>query len=107
MNAHSDSTTRWAPRPLQARLIRVAALVAPIAASIGFVALVSKVFPAPLESFWLYLAWWVVLTGAATLVLIAVDRFARRLLPLAVLFKLSLVFPDSAPSRFRDRPELS
>ncbi|MGZ9005306.1 MAG: HD-GYP domain-containing protein, partial [Burkholderiales bacterium] len=86
---------------MQARLIRVAALVAPIAASIAFVALVSKVFPAPLESFWLYLAWWVVLTGAATLVLIAVDRVARRLLPLAVLFKLSLVFPDHAPSRFR------
>jgi putative nucleotidyltransferase with HDIG domain len=101
MSDHSRTSTRWTPRPLQARLIRVAALVAPIVASIVFVALVSKVFPAPLESFWLYLAWWVVLTGAATLVLIAVDRLARLLLPLAVLFKLSLVFPDQAPSRFR------
>ncbi len=75
--------------------------VAPIAASIGFVALFSKVVRAPLASFWLYLTWWAVLTGAATLVLIAVDRVARRLLPLAFLFKLSLVFPDAAPSRFR------
>ena len=71
-----------------------------------FVALFSKVFPAPLGSFWLYLAWWVVLTGAATFVLVAVDRVARRLLPLAVLFKLSLVFPDRAPSRFRDSTQL-
>ena len=86
---------------MQARLIRLAVLGAPIVASIGFVALVSKVFPAPLDSFWLYLAWWAVLTGAATFVLVAVDRVARRLLPLAALFRLSLVFPDHAPSRFR------
>ncbi len=85
---------------MQARLIRVAVLSAPIVASIVFVALVSKIFPAPLESFWLYLVWWVVLTAAATLVLIVVDRVARRLLPLAALFRLSLVFPDHAPSRF-------
>jgi HD domain len=31
---------------------------------------------------------------------VAVDRLARRLLPLATLLKLSLVFPDRAPSRF-------
>ena len=100
MAEQSRQTTRWAPKPRQARLIRVGALGAPIVASIGFVVVVSKVFPAPLESFWLYLAWWVMLTGAATLVLIAVDRVARRLLPLAALLKLSLVFPDQAPSRF-------
>ena len=91
---------------MQARLIRVAVLVTPFAASILFVALVSKVVPAPLNSFWLYLSWWAVLTGAATLVLVAVDRVARRLLPLALLFKLSLVFPDRAPSRFRTALDL-
>jgi hypothetical protein len=31
---------------------------------------------------------------------VAIDRMARRLLPLATLLKLSLVFPDHAPSRF-------
>jgi len=31
---------------------------------------------------------------------VAIDRMARRLLPLATLMKLSLVFPDRAPSRF-------
>lgn len=33
--------------------------------------------------------------------MILVDRALRRLLPLAVLLKLTLVFPDRAPSRFR------
>ena len=41
-----QATYRWAPRPMQARLIRVAVLVTPFAASILFVALVSKVVPA-------------------------------------------------------------
>ena len=41
------------------------------------------------------------MSGSATVVLFALDRAARRLLPLVALYKLSLVFPDSAPSRFR------
>jgi hypothetical protein len=39
--------------------------------------------------------------GASTAIVFAVDRAARRLLPLAALYRLSLVFPDHAPSRFR------
>lgn len=34
-------------------------------------------------------------------VLVVVDRFARRLLPLAALLRLSLAFPDRAPSRYK------
>ena len=48
-----------------------------------------------------YVAWWVALSGAATVSLVAAGRLSRRLLPLAALMRLSLVFPDSAPSRFR------
>jgi len=36
----------------------------------------------------------------STLVVAVVDRAARRLLPLAALLRLCLVFPDHAPSRF-------
>jgi hypothetical protein len=35
----------------------------------------------------------------STLALVITDRLARRLLPLAVLLRLSLAFPDEAPSR--------
>jgi hypothetical protein len=38
---------------------------------------------------------------ASTAVVFLADRAARRLLPLAALYRLSLVFPDHAPSRFR------
>lgn len=44
--------------------------------------------------------WWVGTIGASTLALVLVERQARRLLPLATLYKLTLLFPDRAPSRF-------
>jgi putative nucleotidyltransferase with HDIG domain len=91
---------RWSPRPVQAALIRAAAFLVPILASIAFVTVASRFVAPPTTSFWLYLGWWVALTGAATVVLLVADRLARRLLPLAALYKLSLVFPDNAPSRF-------
>ncbi|MCP5025115.1 MAG: tandem-95 repeat protein, partial [Actinomycetia bacterium] len=45
--------------------------------------------------------WWIGLTLVSTLVLWSVDKFLRRLLPVVALFKLSLAFPDHAPSRFK------
>ena len=45
-------------------------------------------------------AWWFAVAAASTAVLMLVNRLARRLLPLAMLLNLSLVFPDHAPSRF-------
>lgn len=47
------------------------------------------------------LGWWAVVAVAAAAALFAADSLARRLLPLAVLLELSLLFPDKAPSRFR------
>ncbi len=42
-----------------------------------------------------------VLAGAASLcAFVGIERLARRFLPLAMLLKLSLLFPDQAPSRF-------
>lgn len=46
------------------------------------------------------LLWWVALLAVSTVVLLCTDRLARRMLPLAALLKLSLVFPDRVPSRF-------
>jgi hypothetical protein len=55
----------------------------------------------PTSSFELFLLWWIALSGLATGVLVLGDRLSRRVLPLVALLKLSLVFPDRAPSRFR------
>lgn len=45
------------------------------------------------------MAWWAAVLGTSTVVLLGVDRLARRALPLAALLRLTLVFPDRAPSR--------
>lgn len=44
--------------------------------------------------------WLVAMLATSTAVLFATERMARRMLPLAALLKLSLVFPDHVPSRF-------
>ncbi|MCB0994110.1 MAG: tandem-95 repeat protein, partial [Acidimicrobiales bacterium] len=44
--------------------------------------------------------WMALLFVAATATLVVFDRIVRRLTPLVVLMKLSLIFPDHAPSRF-------
>ncbi len=84
-----------------ATLVRIMVAVVPIAASLGFVFFVSRVVPAPAGSLYAYLAWWLGLCAASTGFMIVIDKAARRCLPLGALLKLSLVFPDQAPSRFK------
>jgi hypothetical protein len=96
-----EKTRRWTARPIHAGLIRAFVFLVPIAGSVLFLYLAGRLVPAPTSSLWLFISWWVVMSAGATLVLVGIDRVARRLLPLAALYKLSLVFPDAAPSRFR------
>jgi len=95
------ATERWSARPLQAALIRAAVFLTPIAGSIVFIHFASTVVAVPTSSLVLFISWWALMTAAATVVLVAVDKLSRRLLPLVALYRLSLVFPDAAPSRFR------
>jgi HD-GYP domain-containing protein (c-di-GMP phosphodiesterase class II) len=44
--------------------------------------------------------WWVLFCALAMAVLVLTDRVARRFLPLSMLLRMALVFPDQAPSRF-------
>lgn len=95
------NTRQWGARPFAAGLIRTAVLLLPMLASAGFVYVAAGLVPPPAGSLTLYLGWWAALSVIATAVLVAVGRLCRRLLPLAALLRLSLVFPDGAPSRFR------
>ncbi len=97
----SAGTPRWTAHPLAATLVRIAVALVPIAASLLFVLVASRVVRAPSESLVGYLAWWLALCGSSTVVLIVIDKVARRCLPLSTLLGLSLVFPDQAPSRFK------
>ena len=92
---------RWAARPLQAAVIRSLVFLIPIAGSIVFVRVASEIVAVPTSSFLLFISWWILMSVGATVVLVAIERAARRLLPLVALYRLSLIFPDAVPSRFR------
>lgn len=97
--AEEVDSRAWGARPWIARTLRVAAVLLPIVAAV----LVSMFVG---EALWRGNGWagtaaWMIQAAAvSTATVLVVDRFARRLLPLAGLFNLSLVFPDEAPSRF-------
>ena len=79
--------------------MRALVLLVPFAAGFGAAVLISNLLDPPQGILDVTLFWFGVL-GTSTLVVVAVDSQARRLLPLAALLRLSLVFPDKAPSRF-------
>lgn len=45
--------------------------------------------------------WWLVVLATTVATVLVVEHAARRLLPLSLLLRLSLLFPDRAPNRFR------
>jgi hypothetical protein len=83
-----------------ARALRLAMFALPVIASVASVIVISRLVERPpriLET----VLWWIGITAIATGVMVVTDRCIRRLLPIAALFELSLVFPDQAPSRFK------
>ena len=58
-------------------------------------------FLAPPEGTLGIVVWWTAVVGVSTVAATLTDRLARRLLPLAVLLRMTMVFPDRAPSRLR------
>ncbi len=95
----SEDQNRWQARPVLAAALKLAVISIPILCSLGVAWLVSALMPASTGGTrWLYRGVVVVCAlGAAMLA----ERGARRLLPMTTLLKLSLLFPDQAPSRFK------
>ena len=91
---------RWTSRPLVALLLRLAILVVPLACAVVVPVLLSRLVTQP-ETTGRSALWWAALIAVSTATLLAVDRAARRLLPLTAMLRLGLVFPDRAPSRLR------
>jgi hypothetical protein len=71
----------------------------PPAAGVLAAAILSQILPRT-DDGWAGAGRFAVVFGGATLVLVLIDRMARRLLPLTVPLRLALVFPDCAPRRF-------
>jgi hypothetical protein len=95
----AEHTHRWRARPVATWGVKAFILLVPVAAGTAVgLALAARV-PAP-TALGARIGWSMLVLGTSTLVLLAVERVVRRLAPLALLLRLSLVFPDEAPKRF-------
>ncbi len=103
--AENDSVPggRWESRPALAAALRAAVVLVPAVASLAAVWLASHLVAPPRDPNGTGLA--LLRLGGLVLlgfvVAVMVERSARRLLPLVVLLKMSMLFPDRAPSRLR------
>ena len=79
--------------------IRVFAVLVPILLSLALTTVLRRVVSTP-DDAWARWVWAAALLLIAVTIAIAVERLARRLMPLVTLLKLSMLFPDRAPSRF-------
>jgi HD-GYP domain-containing protein (c-di-GMP phosphodiesterase class II) len=89
---------QWRSRPVLAWAVRTALVGLPLVVSSAAVLLLARALPAGAGRTWWGLT---ALLVTALAVALTCERGARRLLPLAVLLELSMVFPDRAPSRLR------
>ncbi|HSP65148.1 MAG TPA: HD domain-containing phosphohydrolase [Candidatus Deferrimicrobium sp.] len=98
-DAQLRRSREWQSRPALSRTVRVVVFASPVAASFGVAALLTHVLPPATTLATTALS--IAMIAAASLVtLVLFERGARRLLPLAALLNLSLIFPDQAPRRF-------
>ncbi|HQY33173.1 HD domain-containing phosphohydrolase [Actinotalea sp.] len=90
---------RWRPRPVAAGVVRVLIVTLPLVLAIGFGVAAARWLPAARLGVdpW---AWIAVEITVSTGLLLVATRLARRLMPLSSLLRLTLYFPDRAPSRF-------
>ena len=95
----ATTTNEWRRRPVLAALVRVGVVLLPAAIGIGVGAGMSRLLPRPSGPA-VALVSFVAVAVVTVVTIIVVERAARRLLPLAALLSLSLLFPDRAPKRF-------
>src|SRR5438876_5798483 len=90
---------RWRARPVLALALRVFILIVPALLALA-VTLGVRPFVPPPRPWPGRIAWRVGMLGLGIIVATLVERLGRRLLPLVMLLRLAMLFPDWAPSRF-------
>ncbi len=89
----------WAARPVLATVVRVTAILIPVLCGVAAVQVGARLSGRPSTDAG-FIAWFIALGLLACVVMRVVELGSRRLLPLAMMLRLSLVFPDHGPSRF-------
>lgn len=92
--------TRWKPRRFLAGLVRFGIFIVPLVFGFFVGRAVAKSLGEP-ETVVEVIVWWMVVIVAASGSATLLDLLARKLLPLTVLLKMTLLFPDNAPSRIQ------
>lgn len=97
-NYEDESLGAWRPRPVLAWCIRVGLTLVPAALAVLFGLAAVRWLPAEDLGMnpWVWLATEV---ACATALLLLTTRLTRRLLPMTTLLRLTVFFPDRAPSR--------
>ncbi len=96
----ASSQLRWCRRPVLSTMVRVVVLAISLAATMLSALVATWLLPRPTTGA-ASLTWWLSILTISTVVMLSVHRVARRLLPLAQLLNLAIVFPDRAPDRMR------
>lgn len=94
----SSGDSRWAAHRGLALLVSGAVALLPVGVAFAVSLVVVSLVPRPSGGHWLW-AWWAMVLATPWVVYGATRRLARRALPLAALLRMTLVFPDKAPSR--------
>ncbi len=94
-----EPSTAWRASPGLALAVRFVAFAAPVVAAYLAIRWVGAWLYRP-DGLWGVVLWVVQAGVVGALVSHGVGRFTRRLLPLSTLLRLTLIFPDQAPSRF-------
>ncbi len=94
----ADKVARWTARPRLSQFVRFTIIATPVILSVLFTIFMGRAFP-PEELGMGRWTWVAAVFIMANLLLFVLGRLARRLTPLVGLMKLTLVFPDHAPSR--------
>ena len=96
LRSDNKDRSRWQARPALARALCLTVFLVPVAGSYVATRLAAPLV-AGLPMFGRILA----LATLAILVGFVAEPFFRRVLPLAALLRMTMLFPDHAPSRFK------
>ncbi len=91
--------TRWRSRPILSVAIRLSTVMAPAAAAAAVAIAISHLLPVPRGTAEAA-AWWGLFLATTVATWVVCASLLYKLLPLATLLDLTLLFPDAAPSRF-------
>ena len=94
----NDSGRRWKSFSKASLLVSAIVVAIPICVSAAVASGLSHLLPRP-HTVLLEVLWWIGVLGTAGLAAVGAGRLSRRLLPLAALLNMSMLFPDKAPSR--------